>query len=112
MVIDGFFDLVITDDFCKVIFFVSFLYDCYDYAFGLAANHYLCRLVTRFDLAVQIFLIFLRINSCEDINLTFVVKLEYLERIPELAQLCDFLLSCDYINLALEKANKSRHEIR
>lgn len=98
MVIDGFLDLVIADDFFNVIFVVSFFYDCYDYAFGLAANHYLCSLVTRLDLAVQIFLIFLCISSCEDINLAFIVKLEFLQRIPELAQLLDFFLSCDCIN--------------
>jgi hypothetical protein len=111
MVIDGFLNLVIADDFCLIISVVSFFDDCDDYAFLLVANHYLCCLVTRLDLAVQIFLIFLRIGSCKDINLTLIVKLEFLERISVLAQLPDFLLSCDYINLAFVEANKSRHDI-
>jgi len=103
MFIDGFLDLVIS-----VFFFIN---DCYDNALVFVAYHYLCFLITRLDLSVQVLLFFLSICSCKYINLAFIVELKVCKRFPVRAQCLNFFLICDFINLVLVETNKSRDDI-
>jgi hypothetical protein len=104
MLVNNVLHLVFSYDVFWILFWRFFFNDGNNYATRLAANHNLSHLVTSLNLTVQVFLIFFGVSTNIYRKLAFSVELEFLERIPKLSKISDFVMVCNFINIALIKA--------